>query len=762
MTVKNKRLMTSIGNIGIARSDTGFQAAQGIGQAISDVGQTLTQSLRRNEPNESKHPDYQNYQLRYKKNEFDNNGKFDETAFLTDLNANTNLSDYEKAQLRNTIIGDNIKVQNDSNKLEAKYIAGDIVTSRAAEIRGAGLFTTDGKVVDISAYLGDQTLTTTMDAVKEQLGENVYNNFSEADLREIEIHINQKRDVFRNEISNVSQKLSERESANKIENAHKITFRENIASAKTIEEILTAVKNGELELSSRLQNFKSYTLGTQSNKIIEDIATGIIISGTYTDKPLDLRKAEIKDIISLLDGTKPEIFIEGKSYTAETMFQDNHIEADSYVRLEAELNGWLENVEKEIDLENTIEILSKRTVKSEDTRGGVQLNTTVDQKNMTSLDNYYVESIISATENSQNITERNSKTVSWLLTSEDGPSKTGFIGTKLSKHLYDLAEGDVTGETFLVLQNAIISLEAQSANPLNFQVGEDKESLAIFKFMKEFNYNDVYGDTPAEKHRTVFSQEPFNFNAIVVKEDGDNESVGDYIRNPSFAKNLFSQTDFEIFERMGFIDRWGMGDKARAKNVLAQTILANPNLKDYIDTAIMTQLRLKIGVNQDNIGKNDFNEVINKAMRMFADNFRLDESNVNGVSSVYSVIPENFANDEFQNIKKAVFNRDLFTGENGELREDFTPENIKFQDIGLFYDREKEQFVNTYHAYFINPESGVVSPLYNENNQNLLLYEESLIESLPKEITPEIEDKIQLRELRRKIMREMVDNPLPM
>tara|TARA_B100001769_G_C22090066_1_gene587879 strand:- start:819 stop:1964 length:1146 start_codon:yes stop_codon:yes gene_type:complete len=381
---------------------------------------------------------------------------------------------------------------------------------------------------------------------------------------------------------------------------------------------------------------------------------------------------------------------------------------------------------------------------------------------MTSLDNYYVESIISATENSQNITERNSKTVSWLLTSEDGPSKTGFIGTKLSKHLYDLAEGDVTGETFLVLQNAIISLEAQSANPLNFQVGEDKESLAIFKFMKEFNYNDVYGDTPAEKHRTVFSQEPFNFNAIVVKEDGDNESVGDYIRNPSFAKNLFSQTDFEIFERMGFIDRWGMGDKARAKNVLAQTILANPNLKDYIDTAIMTQLRLKIGVNQDNIGKNDFNEVINKAMRMFADNFRLDESNVNGVSSVYSVIPENFANDEFQNIKKAVFNRDLFTGENGELREDFTPENIKFQDIGLFYDREKEQFVNTYHAYFINPESGVVSPLYNENNQNLLLYEESLIESLPKEITPEIEDKIQLRELRRKIMREMVDNPLPM
>ena len=762
MTVKNKRLMTSIGNIGIARSDTGFQAAQGIGQAISDVGQTLTQSLRRNEPNESKHPDYQNYQLRYKKNEFDNNGKFDETAFLTDLNANTNLSDYEKAQLRNTIIGDNIKVQNDSNKLEAKYIAGDIVTSRAAEIRASGLFTTDGNVVDLSPYLGDETLTTTMDAVKEQLGENVYNNFSEADLREIEIHINQKRDVFRNEISNVSQKLSERESANKIENAHKITFRENIASAKTIEEILTAVKNGELELSSRLQNFKSYTLGTQSNKIIEDIATGIIISGTYTDKPLDLRKAEIKDIISLLDGTKPEIFIEGKSYTAETMFQDNHIEADSYVRLEAELNGWLENVEKEIDLENTIEILSKRTVKSEDTRGGVQLNTTVDQKNMTSLDNYYVESIISATENSQNITERNSKTVSWLLTSEDGPSKTGFIGTKLSKHLYDLAEGDVTGETFLVLQNAIISLEAQSANPLNFQVGEDKESLAIFKFMKEFNYNDVYGDTPAEKHRTVFSQEPFNFNAIVVKEDGDNESVGDYIRNPSFAKNLFSQTDFEIFERMGFIDRWGMGDKARAKNVLAQTILANPNLKDYIDTAIMTQLRLKIGVNQDNIGKNDFNEVINKAMRMFADNFRLDESNVNGVSSVYSVIPENFANDEFQNIKKAVFNRDLFTGENGELREDFTPENIKFQDIGLFYDREKEQFVNTYHAYFINPESGVVSPLYNENNQNLLLYEESLIESLPKEITPEIEDKIQLRELRRKIMREMVDNPLPM
>ena len=761
MTVKNKRLMTSIGNIGIARSDTGFQAAQGIGQAISDVGQTLTQSLRRNEPNESKHPDYQNYQLRYKRNEFDKNGKFDETAFLTDLNANTNLSDYEKAQLRNTIIGDSITVQNESNKLEAKYIAQDIITGRAAEIRGNGLFTTDGKVVDISAYLSDDTVKTTMSAIKEQLGEDVYNNFSEADLKEIEIHINQKRDVFRNEISNVSQKLSERESANKIENAHKITFREDVASAKTIEEILTTVKNGELELASRIQNFKSYILGTQSNKIIEDIATGIIISGTYTDKPLDLRKAEIKDIISLLDGTKPEIFIDGKSYTAETMFQDNYIEADSYIRLEAELNAWLENVEKEIDLENTIEILSKRTVKSEDTRGGVQLNTTVDQKNMTSLDDYYVESIISATENSQNTTERNSKIVSWLLTSEDGPSKTGFIGTKLAKHLYDLAEGDVTGETFLVLQNAIISLEAQSANPLNFQVGEDKESLAIIKFMKEFNYTDVYGDTPAEKHRTVFSQEPFNFNAIVVKEEGDNESVGDYIRNPSFAKNLFARTDFETFEKMGFTDRWG-GDKERVRNVLAQTILANPNLKDYIDTAIMTQLRLKIGVDEESIGKNEFNEVINKAMDMFADNFRLDENNINGVSSVYSIIPENFANDEFQNIKKAVFNRDLFTGENGELTENFTPENIKFEDVGLFYDTEKEQFVNTYHAYFINPESGVVSPLYNENNQNLLLYEESFIESLPKEITPEIEDKIRLRELRRKIMREMVNNPLPM
>ena len=761
MTVKNKRLMTSIGNIGIARSDTGFQAAQGIGQAISDVGQTLTQSLRRNEPNESKHPDYQNYQLRYKRNEFDKNGKFDETAFLTDLNANTNLSDYEKAQLRNTIIGDSITVQNESNKLEAKYIAQDIITGRAAEIRGNGLFTTDGKVVDISAYLSDDTVKTTMSAIKEQLGEDVYNNFSEADLKEIEIHINQKRDVFRNEISNVSQKLSERESANKIENAHKITFREDVASAKTIEEILTTVKNGELELASRIQNFKSYILGTQSNKIIEDIATGIIISGTYTDKPLDLRKAEIKDIISLLDGTKPEIFIDGKSYTAETMFQDNYIEADSYIRLEAELNAWLENVEKEIDLENTIEILSKRTVKSEDTRGGVQLNTTVDQKNMTSLDDYYVESIISATENSQNTTERNSKIVSWLLTSEDGPSKTGFIGTKLAKHLYDLAEGDVTGETFLVLQNAIISLEAQSANPLNFQVGEDKESLAIIKFMKEFNYTDVYGDTPAEKHRTVFSQEPFNFNAIIVKEEGDNESVGDYIRNPSFAKNLFARTDFETFEKMGFTDRWG-GDKERVRNVLAQTILANPNLKDYIDTAIMTQLRLKIGVDEESIGKNEFNEVINKAMGMFADNFRLDENNINGVSSVYSVIPENFANDEFQNIKKAVFNRDLFTGENGELTENFTPENIKFEDVGLFYDTEKEQFVNTYHAYFINPESGVVSPLYNENNQNLLLYEESFIESLPKEITPEIEDKIRLRELRRKIMREMVNNPLPM
>jgi len=761
MTVKNKRLMTSIGNIGIARSDTGFQAAQGIGQAISDVGQTLTQSLRRNEPNESKHPDYQNYQLRYKRNEFDKNGKFDETAFLTDLNANTNLSDYEKAQLRNTIIGDSITVQNESNKLEAKYIAQDIITGRAAEIRGNGLFTTDGKVVDISAYLSDDTVKTTMSAIKEQLGEDVYNNFSEADLKEIEIHINQKRDVFRNEISNVSQKLSERESANKIENAHKITFREDVASAKTIEEILTTVKNGELELASRIQNFKSYILGTQSNKIIEDIATGIIISGTYTDKPLDLRKAEIKDIISLLDGTKPEIFIDGKSYTAETMFQDNYIEADSYIRLEAELNAWLENVEKEIDLENTIEILSKRTVKSEDTRGGVQLNTTVDQKNMTSLDDYYVESIISATENSQNTTERNSKIVSWLLTSEDGPSKTGFIGTKLAKHLYDLAEGDVTGETFLVLQNAIISLEAQSANPLNFQVGEDKESLAIIKFMKEFNYTDVYGDTPAEKHRTVFSQEPFNFNAIIVKEEGDNESVGDYIRNPSFAKNLFARTDFETFEKMGFTDRWG-GDKERVRNVLAQTILANPNLKDYIDTAIMTQLRLKIGVDEESIGKNEFNEVINKAMDMFADNFRLDENNINGVSSVYSIIPENFANDEFQNIKKAVFNRDLFTGENGELTENFTPENIKFEDVGLFYDTEKEQFVNTYHAYFINPESGVVSPLYNENNQNLLLYEESFIESLPKEITPEIEDKIRLRELRRKIMREMVNNPLPM
>lgn len=761
MTVKNKRLMTSIGNIGIARSDTGFQAAQGIGQAISDVGQTLTQSLRRNEPNESKHPDYQNYQLRYKRNEFDKNGKFDETAFLTDLNANTNLSDYEKAQLRNTIIGDSITVQNESNKLEAKYIAQDIITGRAAEIRGNGLFTTDGKVVDISAYLSDDTVKTTMSAIKEQLGEDVYNNFSEADLKEIEIHINQKRDVFRNEISNVSQKLSERESANKIENAHKITFREDVASAKTIEEILTTVKNGELELASRIQNFKSYILGTQSNKIIEDIATGIIISGTYTDKPLDLRKAEIKDIISLLDGTKPEIFIDGKSYTAETMFQDNYIEADSYIRLEAELNAWLENVEKEIDLENTIEILSKRTVKSEDTRGGVQLNTTVDQKNMTSLDDYYVESIISATENSQNTTERNSKIVSWLLTSEDGPSKTGFIGTKLAKHLYDLAEGDVTGETFLVLQNAIISLEAQSANPLNFQVGEDKESLAIIKFMKEFNYTDVYGDTPAEKHRTVFSQEPFNFNAIIVKEEGDNESVGDYIRNPSFAKNLFARTDFETFEKMGFTDRWG-GDKERVRNVLAQTILANPNLKDYIDTAIMTQLRLKIGVDEESIGKKEFDEVINKAMDMFADNFRLDENNINGVSSVYSIIPENFANDEFQNIKKAVFNRDLFTGENGELTENFTPENIKFEDVGLFYDREKEQFVNTYHAYFINPESGVVSPLYNENNQNLLLYEESFIESLPKEITPEIEDKIRLRELRRKIMREMVNNPLPM
>tara|TARA_B100000427_G_scaffold89086_3_gene73431 strand:- start:5191 stop:7476 length:2286 start_codon:yes stop_codon:yes gene_type:complete len=761
MTVKNKRLMTSIGNIGIARSDTGFQAAQGIGQAISDVGQTLTQSLRRNEPNESKHPDYQNYQLRYKRNEFDKNGKFDETAFLTDLNANTNLSDYEKAQLRNTIIGDSITVQNESNKLEAKYIAQDIITGRAAEIRGNGLFTTDGKVVDISAYLSDDTVKTTMSAIKEQLGEDVYNNFSEADLKEIEIHINQKRDVFRNEISNVSQKLSERESANKIENAHKITFREDVASAKTIEEILTTVKNGELELASRIQNFKSYILGTQSNKIIEDIATGIIISGTYTDKPLDLRKAEIKDIISLLDGTKPEIFIDGKSYTAETMFQDNYIEADSYIRLEAELNAWLENVEKEIDLENTIEILSKRTVKSEDTRGGVQLNTTVDQKNMTSLDDYYVESIISATENSQNTTERNSKIVSWLLTSEDGPSKTGFIGTKLAKHLYDLAEGDVTGETFLVLQNAIISLEAQSANPLNFQVGEDKESLAIIKFMKEFNYTDVYGDTPAEKHRTVFSQEPFNFNAIIVKEEGDNESVGDYIRNPSFAKNLFARTDFETFEKMGFTDRWG-GDKERVRNVLAQTILANPNLKDYIDTAIMTQLRLKIGVDEESIGKKEFDEVINKAMDMFADNFRLDENNINGVSSVYSIIPENFANDEFQNIKKAVFNRDLFTGENGELTENFTPENIKFEDVGLFYDTEKEQFVNTYHAYFINPESGVASPLYNENNQNLLLYEESFIESLPKEITPEIEDKIRLRELRRKIMREMVNNPLPM
>ena len=81
------------------------------------------------------------------------------------------LSDYEKAQLRNTIIGDSITVQNDSNKLEAKYIAQDIITGRAAEIRGNGLFTTDGKVVDISAYLSDDTVKTTMDAIKEQLGE---------------------------------------------------------------------------------------------------------------------------------------------------------------------------------------------------------------------------------------------------------------------------------------------------------------------------------------------------------------------------------------------------------------------------------------------------------------------------------------------------------------------------------------------------------------------------------------------------------------
>lgn len=759
MTVKNKRLMTSIGNIGVARSDTGFQAAQGIGEAISDVGQTLTQSLRRKETNDPKHPDYQNYQLRYKKNEFDNNGKFDETAFLTDLEANKNLTVYEKAQLRNTIIGDNIKVQNDSNIQEAKYIAGGIATRRAAELRSQGLFTENGSVVDLSPYLSDETLTTMIDAAREELGEDVFKNFSEADIKEIEIYVNQKRNLFRNEISNVGQKLSERENANKIENAHKLIFRENVTSAKTIEDIVTTVKNSELELSSRLQNFKSYTLGTQSNQIIEDIANGIIISGTYTNKTLDLRKQEIKDIISLLDGTKSDIFIDGKSYTAKSMFQENYIEADSYVRLEAELNGWLENVDKEIDLESTIDILSKRTVLSEDTRGGVQINTTVDQKNMTSLDNYYVDSIILATENSQSITERNSKIVSWLLTSEDGPSKTGFIGTKFAKHLYDLAEGDVTGETFLVLQNAIISLEAQSANPLNFQVGEDKESLAIIKFMKEFNYNDVYGDTPAEKHRTVFSQEPFNFNAIVVKEDGDNESVADYIRNPSFSKNLFARTNFEVFERMGFTDRFGR-DKKRFRNVLAQTILANPNLKDYIDTAIMTQLRLKIGVNQENINKNEFDEVINKAMGMFADNFRLDESNVNGVSSVYSVIPENFANNEFENIKKLVFNRDLFTGENGELTENFRPENIKFEDVGLFYDREKEQFVNTYHAYFINPESGVVSPLYNENNQNLLLYEESIIDSLPNEMTPEIEKRIELRELRKKIMRDMANSPL--
>jgi len=761
MAIKNKRLNTSIGNIGVAKSSIGFQAATDVGAAITDVGQSITQSLRRKDRgSDGKHPDYQNYQLRAKKNEFDRNGGFDEEFFLADLNANSNLNNYEKSQLRNIIIG-NAQAEIEKTNLNKGIYAGkSIVKLSANELRSDGIMNVNGGVNDFSAFLSNEAVDATLKLVKDQVGEDIYSRYTENDLSQIKIGIKEEQDKFSTEISNIQQRLNDNFTANEIENKHKILFREAVNEAMSIDEVLQAVKEEEIELSNQIGAIRKYALGTQTNAMIEDVAGNFILSGIYADKPIELRKEEMKDIIHLLKDTKSEIFIDGKKYTRKTMFEDNYIQADSYVRLEKELQDFLDEVDADVDLEQTIEILSRRTKLIEGEQiGGVQINTTVTDKNMTLLDNHNQAQLSDISANAQSIPERNANIVSFLLTHPDGPSRTSFVGKKTAKFIIDLVEGDNTGETFLVMQNALISLEAQSNNRLNFQVGEDAETLAIHKFLTETNYNEVYGSTPAEKHQTIFSAKPFNFNTVIIDEGGKNQSVRDFMSKPSFAKDIFSQVDRETMELIGFDDRFGR-DNDRIRNTLAQLVIANPTLKDYIETAVMTQLRLKIGVNQEKIGTDEFDKVMNNAMKMFAKNFRLDENNVNGISSIHAVIPENFAQDEFKNIKNATFNRDLFTGENGELDPNFTSDNIKFIDYGLMYNAKTKQFQNVYQPVYVNPESGINTPLYNENNQNLLLYQSQEIEELPTEITPDIEQKIKNKELQKRILRRITDPTL--
>lgn len=760
MAIKNKRLNTSIGNIGIAKSSIGFQAAADVGAAITDVGQSITQSLRRKDrSSDGKHPDYQNYQLRAKRNEFDRNGGFDEEFFLADLNANKNLNDYEKAQLRNIIIGNAQAEIEKTNLNKGIYQAKSIVRLSANELRSNGIMNVNGGVNDFSAFLSDEAVDATLKLVKDQVGENIYNSYTENDLSQIRISIKEEQDKFSTEVSNIQQRLNDNFTANEIENKHRVLFREAVNEAMSIDEVLQAVRQEEIELSNQIGAIRKYALGTQTNAMIEDVAGNFILSGIYADKPIELRKEEIKDIIHLLKDTKSEIFIDGKKYTRKTMFEDNYIQADSYVRLEKELQDFLDEVDADVDLEQTIEILSRRTKPIEGVqRGGVQINTTVTDKNMTLLDNHNQAQLSEISASTNSIPERNANIVSFLLTHPDGPSRTSFIGKKTAKFIIDLVEGDNTGETFLVMQNALISLEAQSNNRLNFQVGEDAETLAIHKFLTETNYNEVYGSTPAEKHQTIFSTKPFNFNTVIIDEGGQNQSVRDFMSKPSFAKDIFSQIDQETMEQIGFNYKFfDFTDGDRVRNTLAQLVIANPNLKDYIETAVMTQLRLKIGVNQEKIGTDEFDEVMNNAMKMFAKNFRLDENNVNGISSIHGVIPENFAQDEFENIKNATFNRDLFTGENGELDPDFTPDNIKFIDYGLMYNPKTKQYQNVYQPVYINPETGINTPLYNENNQNLLLYQSQEIEELPTEITPDIEQKIKNKELQKRILKRITD-----
>ena len=299
MAIKNKRLNTSIGNIGVAKSSIGFQAAADVGAAITDVGQSITQSLRRKDRgSDGKHPDYQNYQLRAKKNEFNRNGGFDEEFFLADLNANNNLNNYEKSQLRNIIIGNAQAEIEKTNLNKGIYEGRSIVRLSANELRSDGIMNVNGGVNDFSAFLSDEAIDATLKLVKNQVGENVYNNYTENDLSQIRIAIKEEQDKFSSEVSNIQQRLNDNFTANEIENKHRVLFREAVNEAMSIDEVLQAVREEEIELSNQIGAIRKYALGTQTNAMIEDVAGNFILSGIYADKPIELRKEEMKLYLS--------------------------------------------------------------------------------------------------------------------------------------------------------------------------------------------------------------------------------------------------------------------------------------------------------------------------------------------------------------------------------------------------------------------------------------------------------------------------------